>query len=291
MERLITLYNIASPSGKEKSMLRYLKTELKCMGIACRQDRQGNLYAVKGRAKTYPCIVAHVDEVHRHRTGTYGAHVVADAMVIGYDHRRKCMTGIGADDKNGIWLCLKCLEDFMVMKCVFFIGEETGCTGSREADMAFFSDCRFVLQCDRRGNSDFVTRIHGTELCAREFVGCVNLPKYGYKPAEGATTDVYVLKRRGLPVSCANISCGYYEPHTDREYTILEDLYKCYRLVRHIIIAHKTVSVHSPEQEQCPFPRYYEAFGIGGYSEEEYQRMVRWFKNGCSRKPLKKDFF
>ena len=50
MERLITLYNIASPSGKEKSMLRYLKTELKRMGIACRQDRQGNLYAVKGRA-------------------------------------------------------------------------------------------------------------------------------------------------------------------------------------------------------------------------------------------------
>ncbi len=132
-------------------MLRYLKAELKRMGISCRQDRQGNLYAVKGRAKTYPCVVAHVDEVHRHRTGTYGAHVVADAMVIGYDHRHKCMTGIGADDKNGIWICLKCLEDFKVMKCVFFVQEENGCIGSRGADMAFFSDCRFVLQCDRWG--------------------------------------------------------------------------------------------------------------------------------------------
>ena len=107
MERLMTLYNIASPSGKEKPMLRYLKAEMKRMGIACRQDRLGNLYAVKGQAKTYPCVVAHVDEVHRHRTGTYGAYVVADAMVIGYDYRHKRMTGIGADDKNGIWICLK----------------------------------------------------------------------------------------------------------------------------------------------------------------------------------------
>ncbi len=271
-------------------MLRYLKAELKRMGISCRQDRQGNLYAVKGRAKTYPCVVAHVDEVHRHRTGTYGAHVVADAMVIGYDHRHKCMTGIGADDKNGIWICLKCLEDFKVMKCAFFVQEENGCIGSRGADMAFFSDCRFVLQCDRWGNSDFITRIHGTELCTCDFIGCAAAPKYGYQPAEGATTDVYVLKRRGLPVSCANISCGYYEPHTNREYTILEDLHKCYRFVRHIVIAHKTVSIHSPEAEQYPFPGYYELFGIGGYSEEEYQRMLGRFKSGCSRKTLKKDF-
>lgn len=290
MERLMTLYNIASPSGKEKTMLRYLKAELKRMGVSCWQDRQGNLYAVKGRAKTYPCVVAHVDEVHRHRTGTYGAHVVADAMVIGYDHRHKRMTGIGADDKNGIWVCLKCLEDFKVMKCAFFVQEENGCIGSREADMTFFSDCRFVLQCDRRGNSDFVTRIHGTELCTCDFIGCAAAPKYGYQPAEGATTDVYVLKRRGLPVSCANISCGYYEPHTDREYTILDDLHKCYRFVRHIVIAHKTVSVHSPEAEQYPFPGYYELFGIGGYSEEEYQRIMKRFISGCSRKPLKKDF-
>ena len=234
--------------------------------------------------------MAHVDEVHRHRTGTYGAHVVADAMVIGYDHRHKRVTGIGADDKNGIWICLKCLEDFKVMKCVFFVQEENGCIGSRGADMAFFSDCRFVLQCDRWGNSDFITRIHGTELCTRDFVGCANSTKYGYKPVEGGTTDVYMLKRRGLPVSCANISCGYYEPHTDREYTILEDLHKCYRFVRHIVIAHKTVSIHSPEAEQYPFPGYYELFGIGGYSEEEYQRILGRFKSGCSQKLLKKDF-
>uniref|UniRef100_UPI003AB6E2B9 hypothetical protein n=1 Tax=Anaerotruncus colihominis TaxID=169435 RepID=UPI003AB6E2B9 len=36
---------------------------------------------------------------------------------IRYDHKHRRMTGIGADDKNGIWICLKCLESFKAMKC------------------------------------------------------------------------------------------------------------------------------------------------------------------------------
>lgn len=54
MERLIELYNIASPSGKEKRMAKYIMAELKKMGVACRKDRTGNIYAVKGNADTYP---------------------------------------------------------------------------------------------------------------------------------------------------------------------------------------------------------------------------------------------
>ena len=40
----------------------------------------------------------------------------------------------------------------------------------------------------------------------------------------------------GLPVSCINLSCGYYNPHTDTENTILGDLSKCYRFVCHIYV-------------------------------------------------------
>ena len=128
MERLIELYNIASPSGKEKLMARYIMAELKKMGVACRKDRTGNIYAVKGNADTNPCWV----------------------------QRKKPQTGIGADDKNGIWICFKMLERFKNMKCAFFVGEETGCVGSGRADMDFFNDCRFVIQCDRRGNRALV---------------------------------------------------------------------------------------------------------------------------------------
>ncbi|EFK60177.1 LOW QUALITY PROTEIN: hypothetical protein HMPREF9008_04860, partial [Parabacteroides sp. 20_3] len=61
-------------------------------------------------------------------------------------------------------------------------------------------------------------------------------------------------KRNGLEVSCVNLSCGYYEPHTDNEYTILADLCKCYRFVRHIICCHKETSTHIPETERNPSP-------------------------------------
>lgn len=248
MERLIELYNIASPSGREKRMAKYIMAELKKMGIKCRKDKTGNIYAVKGNAETYPCVVSHIDEVHRNKTGNYGAYVVADEMVIGFDHNRKCQTGIGADDKNGIWICFRMLERFKNMKCVFFVGEETGCIGSNRADMDFFSDCRFVIQCDRKGNGDMVTQISGTELCSKEFVRSVEPEKYGYTECAGLMTDVYTLKTRGLPVSCINLSCGYYNPHTDTENTILKDLTKCYRFVCHIIRTHRQVSEHKYER-------------------------------------------
>ena len=48
-------------------------------------------------------------------------------------------------------------------------------------------------------------------------------------------TDVLELKERGIGVSCINLSCGYYEPHTDEEFTVKKDLLNCLRLVEHII--------------------------------------------------------
>ena len=129
------LYNISSPSGGEKRMARFITDELRRMGIAYRKDRHGNIYAVKGNRKSYPCVVAHMDEVHRRKTGTYAAHLVAESMIVGYDHKHRRMTGIGADDKNGIWVCLKCLESFKAMKCAFFVQEENGCIGSRKVSI------------------------------------------------------------------------------------------------------------------------------------------------------------
>lgn len=270
MDRLIKLYNIASPSGKERRMALYILSELERMGVSHSRDRKGNIYAVKGRAKTYPCVVAHMDEVHRHKTGTYGAHVVNGSMIVGYDYKNRSMTGIGADDKNGIWICLNMLERFKVMKCVFFVQEEVGCIGSGHADMNFFSDCRFVIQCDRKGNRDMVTRINMTGLCSDEFIREIRPEQYGYAETSGLTTDVYMLKRKRLNVSCVNLSCGYYNPHTDSEYTIWEDLRNCFRFVCHIVRTHREVSPHLPQEPA--FPEYGWFMDDDGMSTDKLHR-------------------
>lgn len=188
------------------------------------------------------------------------AHIVAGSIIVGYDHRKRRVTGIGADDKNGVWMCLECLKDFKVMKCAFFVQEETGCKGSGAADMSFFADCRFVVECDRKGDSDMVTDINGTALCSRDFITKAQLRRHGYKTAHGLFTDVYALKRKGLGVSCVNLSCGYYEPHTDHEYTVIADLLKCQRLVKHIIRTNKTVSRHEHKEHRFQSVSHWDDF-------------------------------
>lgn len=121
------------------------------------------------------------------------------------------------------------------MKVVFFKEEETGCHGSSRAEMKFFEDCRYVIQCDRRGNSDLITNIGCSDLCSEKFIQDIDPEKWGYKEETGMMTDVEALKERDLSVSAINMSCGYYNPHTDEEITVKRDLEKCWHLVQHII--------------------------------------------------------
>jgi hypothetical protein len=44
-------------------------------------------------------------------------------------------------------------------------------------------------------------------------------------------TDVGELKCNGLAVSCANVSCGYYNPHYSNEYVVVKDVARCLALV------------------------------------------------------------
>ena len=234
MKLLKELYDISAPSRKEKQMRKFICAWLKERSIEFTTDKTKNIYVTKGRSSTYPCIVAHLDEVHSKRSKDFTVINTGD-LIFGFDIRQNKFCGIGADDKNGIWVCLKCLEEFDALKCAFFVGEEIGCAGSSRAEMAFFDDCRFVLQCDRKGNSDLIRWAGMTELCSDEFISAVNPGVYGYKIMNGMMTDVQSLKQQGLKVSCANISCGYYNPHMNTELTRWSDLNKCLGFVRHII--------------------------------------------------------
>ena len=235
MKLLKSLYRVSSPSGKEDRMIRFISRRLEELGVDYSIDRVGNIFATKGTADTYPCLVAHTDEVHHRQGRSFEVVNLRGEVLFGYNRRGKTFTGIGADDKNGIWICLKCLEEFGVLKCAFFVEEERGSLGSNAADMAFFDDCRFVVQCDRKGSGDIVTSINGLGLCSDEFIRAVDPARFGYASTHGLHTDVFTLKSRGLRVSCVNLSCGYYDPHTDHEHTVIRDLYKCLRFVRHIV--------------------------------------------------------
>lgn len=149
------------------------------------------------------------------------------------------------------------MEKYECIKVAFFVSEEIGCIGSRNADLSFFEDTRFVIEPDRRGYEDLITNISYTSLCSDEFLKDIGFEEFGYKEELGMMTDVLELKENGLGVSCINLSCGYYEPHTDEEFTVKKDLLNCLRLVEHII--ENCLSVYPHENlESGYYHRYFE---------------------------------
>lgn len=262
-ELLRNLYCVFSPSRGEKKMRKFIKDYIRrnIPGVEVSTDKVGNLYAKKGESDTYPCVVSHIDQVQHEHGKDFRCYTV-DGKVFGFSPSAMKMRGLGADDKNGIWVCLQVLAKYDIMKCAFFVGEEIGCVGSSDADMDFFDDCRYVLQCDRRNGGDLITSIWGS-LCSDEFLKDTDYESFGYKTTSGLTTDVGTLKDNGLKVSCVNMSCGYYAPHTDEEYTVLSELENCLHFVEHII-------------ETCTKVYPHESMGHSFYGSEYDDDGFRW---------------
>lgn len=236
-EKLIEVLGVQTVTGNDKLMVEYLFKELnEIEGCAFEYKDDGNIYVTKGEADFFPCVVAHMDTVHK---------IVEDLFVLQVGHRltgfnRITMeqTGIGGDDKVGIFIALECLKLFDNIKVAFFCDEECGCFGSYDCDMSFFDDCGFVLQCDRQGNKDFIHNASGTPLSSKPFRKAAGkiMKQFGYKFENGMMTDVMALKENGLNCSCANMSCGYYRPHTSKEYVDMKDVENCLDMVKQMIV-------------------------------------------------------
>lgn len=67
MELLKELYGISARTHQEKDMIAFVSQRLSDLGVTFTVDETGNIYATKGNADTYPCIAAHLDEVHEAR--------------------------------------------------------------------------------------------------------------------------------------------------------------------------------------------------------------------------------
>ena len=235
-ELLKQLYCVFSPSLREKKMRKFIKNWISVNAPSANvvQDGHGNLLITKGDTDSYPCLCAHMDQVQDLHPKDFTC-VESDEVIFGYSPKVRHQCGLGADDKNGIFIALTCLEKYDNIKCAFFVGEEIGCIGSSAVDTTFFTDCRFCIQIDRRGNSDMVTSISYDQLCSSDFIRDANPEAWGYRESQGLMTDVDALRTGGVIASCINLSCGYYEPHTDREYTSKQDVEKCYNFVCHLI--------------------------------------------------------
>lgn len=189
-----------------------------------------------------------------------------DDIIIGFNKAARSLAGLGADDKNGIWIALQCFLKYSAIKLAFFVEEETGCCGSHACDMSFFNDARFVIQCDRKGNSDFVATACGVKLCTDKFVEDAKIGNFKYtKCLSGGLTDVKTLRSKGLKVCSCNISCGYYNPHTDYEITDFKDLQNCLSLVEHMVENMTEIYEFPVETKPTYEPHYGRSYHSNGF--------------------------
>lgn len=237
MELLKQLYRICSKSGREGEIKRFVLDSLKDVSLFVEEDEIGNLFITKGVAGRYPCVAAHLDEIH----APCERKVVEEKGVIYTVDALGNRVGCGADDKNGLWAIMSLLHSEPAMKAALFVQEErdgdvSGCRGARACSLSFFDDVKYILECDRKGASDVVyVGKNDTQLCDVCFIPEAVLQKYGYEMVYGGKTDVVELKMRGLEIPVCNIGCGYYNAHRDDEYTIFSELENCLRFVREIL--------------------------------------------------------
>lgn len=234
---LIAVLRVQSHSGQTKRMRKFATKQLTALGCTVTTDN-GNVYATKGNAAHYPTFVAHTDTVHALvADGQYEVFRDRDTgELFAADPVSNTPRGIGGDDKVGIFIALEMARELPAVKVALFRDEEIGCHGADRARMDFFENAAFVIECDRRGIGEFVIEAGGTDLCAGDWLDAIrgDLDAHATTTVYGMMTDVMTLKDNGLAVSCCNLACGYYQPHSPHEYIVPADVAKVLSLVRAI---------------------------------------------------------
>lgn len=260
MELLKNLYSIHSPSRGESALTRFVVDWVKknAPSAVVSVDSVGNVLITKGNAVNYPCFVAHLDQVQKKYANDYEV-IENNGVLFGFSRSLNAFQGLGADDKNGVYVCLRLLQELDNIKVALFVGEEVGGVGSSAVDVSFFDDVLFVAEIDRRGSSDLIINASGVELCSDEFANIIVNAGFGFAPANGLFTDVVNLKEMGVNVCCCNLSAGYYNAHTVEEITVFSELINTLNLCRYLA---KTISE--------PMAHIYTPYHYGYSADNDY---------------------
>lgn len=224
-------------------MVVYLVQWLKENNIEFFVDEHKNVYATKQESVLippdfyFPCVIAHTDTVHDIDTINIREEQLSNTqgeLKLSYKAYNDLgnPTGIGGDDKCGVFACLTLLKELPYLKAAFFVSEETGCHGSKKAKEEFFDNVGYGIQFDAPENWMITEKCFGQVLFDRdsEFFEKVDqvlnegMNNEDMQYMVHPYTDVYALRTK-FNFSCINFSIGYYNYHTKNEYVVVEDVF------------------------------------------------------------------
>lgn len=228
LDLLKRLLAVPSYSRQEGRMVEFLVEHVRQRGKErCGEivtDECNNVFIRKGGPGVVPCVAAHIDTVHPLRSVKI---VERDGVLVGFDEHGQ-RTGIGGDDKVGVFVCLELLEHFDHIAVALFAAEEIACVGAKLAPAAWFEDVGCVVEFDCPGRGLVSYTSNGTRLFANggEFIQTAapvlqahGLTHWQHHPY----SDVMALRQR-FGFSCLNLSCGYRNWHCSDEHVVIEEV-------------------------------------------------------------------
>lgn len=208
---------------------------------------KGFLYA----PGTFPVLLcAHLDTVHK-----------SAPKEIYYENG--CMfspQGIGGDDRCGVYMVMELIK-YYDCSVVFFEDEEIGGVGSTEfvkQNMGReIENNMYVIQLDRMNANDAVFY----DCFNPEFMSFITTESEFYEEEFGSFTDICHICP-DANIAGVNLSCGYYNQHTKKEFVCIAEMEEGIKQVRKIL-------ARTPE-EKFVFDTYDYTEDYGHYRHTNY---------------------
>lgn len=169
--------------------------------------------------------------------------------------------GLGGDDRCGIYAIMKLLEKYKA-HVLFTEDEEIGCIGAEKAVEGLdIPNVKYIIEFDRRGKNDCVFYDCGN----KRFMEYVE--SFGFKTNYGTCSDISILGR-DWDIAAVNLSCGYYNEHTVKEYIIFSQLLNTIKLAEKML----------KELEKAPYFDYQEVQYIPRYQYEPSGKLFEYWE-------------
>lgn len=261
MRDLLRLYSIESVHPNEQEISDYIVSRLKDMSADIYFEESE--YGIVGHTPEYEnhsglkiLLSAHMDQV---KTNGAAKHFyMKDGYIRGYlDNNQQ--TSLGADDKNGVWLILKMIEDKKPISFIISRGEECGCVGINKLEIP---DADICLVMDRRGYKEILHSGGGDKYCSTLAQDLCNFFGDGWVTGSGSLSDTRVICQK---MESVNISTAYYEPHSPGEYTNWTQLCNLRSQLCYVIDSFKHYPTDPKIYTKKTFGGYYEQRSLFGY--------------------------
>ena len=227
----------------------YMETYLKEHGYNTINE-DGFLYT-KGSEPVL--LVAHLDTVH----------ALTCTEIIEENGKLSSPQGIGGDDRCGVFMIMNIVKE---LHCSVLLCEDEEVGGKGASKFCKTSnikslDVNYMIEFDRKGNNDAV--FYSCDNKDFEKFVCSNT---GFKLAYGSFSDISKLAPASK-IAAVNLSCGYYNAHTTKEYVVYDEMMHTVKMAIKLI------------KTKCEKPfeyieRKYPSFENLSFFDKDYQRYI-----------------